>query len=79
MNLTALIQKGIKTLGKQEHLATALDLAPSALSRRLNGEIGWQETEINKLLEITDCEICANGDNKKKIENLKETLRIILA
>ena len=74
---TALITEGISKCGNQENLAIRLDLSPSALSKRINGETGWHDKDINKMLEITghiiiDCKV-----QNEKIETLKKTIKIL--
>ncbi len=78
MTFAGLVSAAIAAAGKQETLATALDLSPSALSKRINGEQGWQEKEIARLLEIAGCEIEDCGQSKKKIGTLLDTLRIVM-
>lgn len=78
MNFTTLISDAIVRAGKQETLAIELDLSPSALSKRLSGETGWSEREINKLLEITKYEICSIEAHSQKIETLKNAMKILL-
>lgn len=78
MNFCDFLQVALKKAGKQDQLAIILDLSPSALSKRLNGEVGWAEKEINNLLVYTDCEIANSGDFSSKIQTLKNTLKIIL-
>lgn len=78
MNFAALLQVALKKAGKHETLAIALDLSPSVLSRRLNGENGWGEKEIDRLLTYTECEVASPAENSGKIDALKKTLRIIL-
>ncbi len=77
MTFAKLLNLAIQKAGKQEQLAVRLDLAPSALSKRLNGEVGWQETEIDKLLDFAGCDISDQSVNAK-ITNLKQTIKIIL-
>ncbi len=78
MNFAALLRVALKKAGKHEVLAVALDLSPSVLSRRINGENGWTEKEIDNLLEYTGCEVASAGEFSTKINALKETLKIIL-
>lgn len=78
MNFAGLLQVALKKAGKHETLAVALDLSPSVLSRRMNGENGWSEAEINRLLEYTECEVSKSAETSAKINALKETLRIVL-
>lgn len=78
MDFAMLLHRAIEKAGKQEILAAELGLASSALSRRISGEVGWQEKELNSLLEYAGCKIVDQAESKKKIEALKETLRIIL-
>ena len=78
MNFAGLLQVALKKAGKNEVLAVALDLSPSVLSRRINGENGWSEKEIDRLLEYTSCEVSNASETSAKINALKETLKIVL-
>lgn len=78
MNFSQLIQAAIGKAGKQETLATALGFAPSALSKRINGEVGWQEEEINKLLSYMDMDMVDKSECEKKINTLKATIKLLL-
>jgi len=66
--------KALTKAGKQESLAIQLDLSPSSLSKKLSGETGWSETEINKLIEIAECEVIEKG----RIKVLMQTLKVVL-
>jgi len=68
------VGKALIKAGKQESLAIELDLSPSSLSKKLTGETGWSETEINKLIEIAECEVIEKG----KVKALMQTLKVIL-
>ena len=78
MNFISLLSNAIKKAGKQETLATDLGLSPSGLSRRINGETGWAEKDINKLLEYTDCQFASLYETEKKIKVLQDTITILL-
>jgi len=78
MNFTSLLQVALTKASKNENLATILDLAPSSLSRRINGETGWDEKDINKLLEFTGYELLSLEEYSKKIETLKGAMKILL-
>lgn len=78
MNFTSLLQVAMNKAGKQETLATELDLSPSGLSRRINGEIGWDEKEINKLLEYVNFEIASVDEYSKTVNTLKDAMKILL-
>lgn len=78
MDFSALLRVALKKAGKNETLAVALDLSPSVLSRRMNGENGWTEPEINRLLDYVGCEIADTAASTEKIRALKATLRIVL-
>lgn len=75
---TSLLQVALQKAGKNESLATILDLSPSGLSRRINGETGWDEKDINKLLEFTGHEFLSIEEYSKKIETLKDAMKILL-
>lgn len=79
MRVYDLIQAALQKAGKQESLAVVLDLAPSALSKRINGETGWQEKEMDRLFEFAGFEIVDAAAGKRKLSALKETLKIILS
>ncbi len=78
MNFAELLQIALKKAGKHEVLAVALDLSPSVISRRINGENGWTEKEINRLLDYTGCEVANSSEFSAKIEAFKTTLKIVL-
>ena len=78
MNFSNLLSVALSKAGKQETLATELDLSPSGLSKRINGEIGWSEKEFNKLLEYTSFEIASMEEHSKTIETLKNAMKILL-
>jgi hypothetical protein len=78
MNFTELIRTALEKAGKQDVLATTLDLSPSDLSKRINGTTGWQEKDINLLLEFTGMNIMDGIAEKKKIATLKETIKIFM-
>jgi hypothetical protein len=78
MQFSNLILAALEKAGKQESLAPILDLSPSALSKRMNSEVGWTESEINKLLDYTKSEIVSVEEYSKKIETLKDAMKILL-
>jgi len=78
MTFSGLLQIALKRAGKHETLAAALDLSPSGLSRRINGETGWMQGEIDRLFEYADCEVASSAETAMKIRTLKEALRIAL-
>jgi hypothetical protein len=78
MNFTSLLQIALQKAGKHEALAMSIDLSPSGLSKRINGEIGWTEKEINSLLGYMQHEILSLESYKKKLTTLKEAMKILL-
>lgn len=78
LDFSALLRVALKRAGKHETLAVALDLSPSVLSRRLNGENNWSEAEINRLLDYVGCEITDSAETSAKIRAMKETMKILL-
>lgn len=78
MDFHGLINMALQKAGKQELLATELDLSPSALSKRINGEVGWSTREIDLLLQFTICEITNRAEASRKIEILKEAMKIMM-
>jgi len=46
------LNEAIAITGKQENLASTLGITPATLSRKINGESGWHEEEINKIFEL---------------------------
>ena len=58
MNFSDLVRVAVEKEGKQEALAMRMDMSPSALSKRINGEVNWTESEINRILAIAVCTIC---------------------
>ncbi len=79
MNFAELIRQAQKKATKNESLATTLDLSPSGLSRKINGEVGWSEQEINKLLDYMGYEIVNSIEHSTKVKTLTDTLRIVLS
>lgn len=54
-----LIQAVAACGGKQESLAEKLNIAPGTLSKKINGESGFHEDEISKIIEIAGgCKKC---------------------
>lgn len=78
MNFTELVRLALTKAGKQDSLAITLDLSPSALSKRINNEVGWGEKEINTLLDFTQSEVVSVDQYKKKLLTLKEAMKILL-
>lgn len=78
MQFNELVQLAIHNAGKQETLAIVLDLAPSALSKRINGEVGWTEKEIDKLFAYTTHKIADTSESDGKVKTLKDALKIIM-
>ena len=78
MNFSKLLQVALKKAVKQEALAIALDLSPSGLSKRINGEVGWNEQEIDRLLDFAGYEVANSSEVSTTIKTLTNTLRIIL-
>jgi hypothetical protein len=78
MNFTQLLSVSIAKAGKHETLAALLDVSPSGLSKRINGEVGWAEKEINALLEYAGYEVLSIQEYTKKINTLKEAMKILL-
>jgi predicted nuclease with TOPRIM domain len=78
MNFRDLLSLALQKTGKNEALASALDLSPSDFSKRVNGQTGWQESDINKLLDLAGAEIASREDTAEKINVLKKALKIVL-
>ncbi len=78
MDFTEFLKRVLIQAGKQETLAAELGLSPSSLSKRFNGEVGWSEKELNKLLEIGAFTIEGRDECRKQIDALKEAIRIML-
>ena len=74
MRFNDVILKAINDEGKQDLLAVKLDLSPSTLSRKISGEVGWTEREINKLLDLTKTEIFYQDTVKAFADVLKVVL-----
>lgn len=62
-----MLQKAITNCGgKQENLAEALGISPGTLSKKINGESGFHEDEITKIMEISGgCKRCKAYMNKR--------------
>ena len=78
MKFNGLVTTALAKAGKQETLATALEMSASSLSKRLNGETGWSDSDIDKLIDYTGLEICKSDEYKKKITTLKEAMKLLL-
>ena len=78
MMFNDLVVAALAKAGKQETLAILLDMGPSSLSKRMNGEVGWMEKEVNKLLEYTGLAIHDPHEQSEKIETLKNAMKILL-
>lgn len=78
MQISEVVYGAIQKAGKQESLAIILDLAPSALSKRINGEIGWHEHDIDRLLVFSGLKIVSITESEGKIKTLKEALKIMM-
>ena len=78
MTFTQFIAFVLQKAGKQENLASVLEISPAALSKKLNGESGWTEREINKLLKYAEHEICDSANYKHQIKTFKEAMKILL-
>lgn len=73
-----LLRVALGRCGKQEALAADLDLSPSALSKRISGEAGWHDKEIDRLLQICGWTMTDGSDTEDKIETLKKALKIFM-
>lgn len=73
-----ILNKALSVAGNQENLAAQMDLSPSALSKKLKGEAGWSESDLDVLFRVSAfCEAC-NARHVQETEALSETIRIIL-
>ena len=73
-----ILNKALQTAGNQENLAVKLDLSPSALSKKMKGEAGWCEADIDVLFKVSAfCEKCQER-HTQETNALSETIRIIL-
>jgi transcriptional regulator with XRE-family HTH domain len=73
-----IVNKALQHAGNQENLATKMDLSPSALSKKLKGETGWNETDIDNLFEVSQfCTSCSDS-HTKELDAMFETLRVVL-
>ncbi len=61
-----------------ETLAHLLGISIGELSKRTSGG-KWKDKEINQLLEYTGLEIVSVDDFTRRIETLKDAMRIILS
>lgn len=78
MDFTEFLKRILMRAGKQETVANELGLSPSSLSKRLSGEVGWSEKELNKLLEYGNFVIEDKDECRKQISVLKEAMKILL-
>ncbi len=72
------VNKALQNTGNQENLATKLDLSPSALSNKLNCKTGWNESEIDIILNLADYCTSCKANHEKEIDALSGSLRVIL-
>lgn len=70
--------KCLSILGKQVVIADKLGVSESSLSKKLAGESGWSESEIDLIISLAQLEIAEVDEYKKQITSLKEAMRIIL-
>jgi uncharacterized protein YggU (UPF0235/DUF167 family) len=73
-----ILNKALQNTGNQENLAIKLDISPSALSKKMKGEAGWNETDLDILFSISEfCDSC-KANHHKEIDSLADSLRVIL-
>lgn len=68
----------LSILGKQLVIADKLGITESSLSKKLAGDSGWSESEIDIIITSSQLEIAEVDEYKKQIASLKEAMRIIL-
>ncbi|MCI4625039.1 MAG: helix-turn-helix domain-containing protein [Candidatus Magnetoovum sp. WYHC-5] len=73
------VQEAIRKVGgKQEALAAELSISPPTLSRKINGETGWNMDEIDAVISIANLEIANYKNLKQSIEVMAKAQCIIL-
>lgn len=73
-----ILNRAVANCGNQENFSFAIDVSASCLSKKMKGEVGWNEKEIDKIFELSEfCDVCS-GKHKKEMDALTETIRVIL-
>lgn len=69
------LNEALQAAGNQENLATIINISASALSKKINGEAGWYEAEIDKLFDIAGgCRRCKDA-HSRRIHAFNEVLK----
>jgi DNA-binding transcriptional regulator YdaS (Cro superfamily) len=73
-----ILNRALAVAGNQENLASKMDVSPSALSKKLKGEAGWSENDLDVIFRVS--EFCAECQNRhsQEVAALSETIHIIL-
>ncbi len=73
-----ILNMALHNAGNQENLAAKMDISPSALSKKLKGEAGWSENDLDVIFrESVFCGQCQLRHNQE-VAALSETIHIIL-
>lgn len=56
-NYNKLLGRIVEKFGTQSRFADAMELSERTVSLKLNGRIGWKQTEIAKACEVLDIDI----------------------
>lgn len=78
MDFRQVINRCIKEAGNQENLARSLDMSPAALCKKISGDSGWYEHEIDKIVEFAQvCSKCKSL-HEEEIEAFQHVLATLL-
>lgn len=76
--LRELLKCALREAGNQENLAKLMELSAPALSKKINGDTGWYEDDLDKLAQIAGlCEKCRD-QHHKQIQAFQTTLSVTL-
>lgn len=73
-----IVNAALKAAGNQENLANSIGISTGCLSKKLNGDSGWFESDLNKLLDIAGICIECKKIHTKQIEAFMEVIRVNL-
>lgn len=73
-----IVNRAVHNVESQANLAVQLDISPSVLSKKMKGEVGWTEQDIDQLFRLSDfCHACKKT-HSKELDALTEALRVVL-
>jgi hypothetical protein len=73
-----ILNMALHRAGNQENLAAKMDISPSALSKKLKGEAGWSENDLDVIFrESAFCAQCQTR-HTQEVSALAQTIHFIL-